>query len=55
MIAYIALFIAVIGSSQALFETCDYYQELEYNTPYYVYSPNYPNKYKPGKKNGKID
>lgn len=49
MIAKIAFLFAILGGSYALYETCDYYQELQYNTPYYVYSPGYPNKYRAGK------
>lgn len=35
-------------SVYCIFENCDYYQKLEFNKTYSIFSPGYPNKYPPG-------
>jgi len=37
------------GAAVALYENCDYYQELQPDQPYYIYNPGYPASYRPGK------
>lgn len=44
----IPLLLLFAVGSLALYESCDYYQELKPNQPYYIYSPGYPKSYLPG-------
>lgn len=41
------VFLLITGTN-ALYENCDFYQELQPDQPYYIYSPDYPNPYPSG-------
>lgn len=44
----IFVFLSIISGCVGLYEQCDFYQTMQMGLTYYIYSPNYPEKYAPG-------